>query len=135
MPDVVALLRRHGPRCAACYELATRRTVPTAGYSLYEVWYGDFNDLTAHVDYDHAYFEAERWGRRLLEEGLVKDGALFDVKVGSSGDGWFYCDDHCHVDPHVEYQDLEVASLVRRIKDGPERVRLTRFERILESDA
>jgi hypothetical protein len=136
MPDVGLLLRRYGPRCVACYELATRRTIPTEGYSLYAVWCGDFDDLIAHVDYTQAYSEANRWGQILLEEGLVKEGYLFHVKKVKGADaGWFYCDDHCHVNPRVEYQDLEVAALVRLDRYGPERVRPTRFERILESDA
>jgi hypothetical protein len=49
------------------------------------------------------------------------------------GDGWFYCDRHKHPDFEV-YGDLERADLVRGLDDpGPEVIRPTRFERILDA--
>jgi len=135
MPDGLTLLRKYGPRCSDCRELATRITVPLPGFDLFEVWCEDFSMLVHANSFDLANEVARSWMQDLIEADLVRRAhADFSVGVLYKGSGWYYCDEH-QSPAGVGYQELPRAHLVRGlIVGGPPVERPTRFERILGPD-
>jgi hypothetical protein len=138
MPDVGTLLRKYGPRCVDCGELATRITIPQPGFYLFDVWCEDLSVLIHSNSFDLAKEVANSWMQDLIEVDLVRRGSAnlrIDVLEPCRGDGWFYCDKHQST-ASVGYQELPRAHLVRGVVVETVPVeRPTRFERILGSDA
>lgn len=136
MPDAVTMLKKYGPRCVDCGELATRVTVPQPGFYLFEVWCEDLSVLIHSNSFDLAKEVANSWMQDLIEVDLVRRGSA-DITVGilGKGSGWYYCDKHQST-ASVGYRELPRAHLVRGLVVEELSVeRPTRFERILGSDA
>lgn len=112
-PHLLEVLEKYGPRCSVCPNYATRMAVPREGYTAWVAWCGSFSHLF-----------------QVPSGEAPPSMSVYRIK---EGDGWFYCDRHKHPDFEV-YGDLERADLVRGLDDpGPEVIRPTRFERILDA--
>ena len=137
-PHLLEVLEKYGPRCSVCPNYATRMAVPREGYTAWVAWCGSFSHLFQVSALEGSELPSEiaqDWIRRnvlvLYPSGEAPPSmSVYRIK---EGDGWFYCDRHKHPDFEV-YGDLERADLVRGLDDpGPEVIRPTRFERILDA--
>ena len=147
--DLHNLLVDIAPHCSVCGALATRRYRDLApDIHVFRIKIGELSKLAwTPIDTATRSLTLEDIGRRTLnwvtrELAAVGETSLTvitEVQPWSFDQGPFFCDIHTGVYESLEYQDLNIATMVRRatnvgLRAVTEQVRPTRFDRILEDD-
>lgn len=144
MPDtsLYELLIDMAPHCSVCGALATRRYADLGSdIDVFIIRMGELSKLAWTPNRTLTVGEISRrtlaWVQResaeLGEE--IPNLEITDIQPWSLSQGPFFCDEHTGVYESLNYRDLLIAPMVRRVRGGVvNQSRLTRFQRILEED-
>ena len=152
MPDTLALhnlLVDIAPHCSVCGGLATRRYRDLSpGIHVFRIKMGELSKLAwTPIDPNRRSLTLEDIGRRTLD-WIHRELTAIGERIPNLGEavvepwtfdqGPFFCDTHRGVYESLQYQDLEISTMVRRANHvdlaAIEQTRPTRFDRILEDD-
>ena len=165
MPDTFALynlLVDIAPHCSVCGAMATRRYRDLApDIQILRIKMGELSKfawtptaalsrqrMTSSEIFRSDHLTMEDIGRRTVSwiqrelaaigEEIPNLGFGAEVQSWSFDQGPFFCDTHTGVYEALQYQELEIAPMVRRATNvglsATEQVSPTRFDRILEDD-
>jgi hypothetical protein len=151
MPDTFEfhnLLVDIAPHCSVCGGLATRRYRDLGpDIHVFRIKMGELSKLAwTPISASTRSLTLEDIGKRTInwvQRELYKIGEIIHITAAvvepwTFDQGPFFCDIHTGVYESLQYQDLNIASMVRRANHvdlaTTEKTRPTRFDRILEDN-